>query len=45
MGGDPKTIHQIAFVKQSKNIDGETAYDTQSMFVLTVLEKIKKTGL
>ena len=33
------------FVKQSKNIDGETAYDTQSMFVLTVLEKIKKTGL
>ena len=42
---DPKTIHQIVFVgqlkmKTVKNVDG-----TQSIFALTILEKIKEARL
>ena len=36
---DPKTIQQIEFVGQLKNIDSENAVSTQSMLVLVILEK------
>ena len=42
---DPKVIQQIEFVEQLKKIEGVNADRTQSMFVLTVLEKIKETKL
>ena len=47
---DPKAIQQIEFVGQLKNLDADdNATDAgdndQSMFVLTVLEKIKETRL
>ena len=41
----PKAIKQIEFVIDIKNTDGKNADDTQSMFVLTVSEKIKDTRL
>ena len=40
---DPKAIQQIEFVGLLKNTDGVNPDCTQSMFVLTNLEKIKKT--
>ena len=40
---DPKAIQQIEFIGQLKNDGGKNADDTQSMFVLTILEKIKGT--
>ena len=42
---DPKSIQQIEFAGQLKNIDGVNADGTQSIFVLTILEKIKETRL
>ena len=33
------------FVGQLKNADGINADGTQNMFILTILEKIKETGL
>ena len=42
LDADPKEILQIEFVGQSKNVDGINADGTQSMFILTVLEKIKE---
>ena len=42
---DPKAIQQIEVVGQFKKIDGVNADGTQSMFVLTILEKIKETKL
>ena len=41
----PKAIQQIEFVGQLKNIDGINADGTQSMFILTVSEKLKETRL
>ena len=37
---DLKEIQQKEFVGQLKKTDGENADNTQSMFVLTILEKI-----
>ena len=42
---DRKGIQQIEFVEQLKNIDSINAYGAESMFVLTILEKIKETRL
>ena len=42
---DPKAIQQIEFVGQLKNIDGQNADGTQSMFVLTILKNVKETRL
>ena len=40
---DPKAIQQIELIGQLKNYDGENAGCTQSMFVLTISEKLKET--
>ena len=45
LNAGPKTIQQIELIGQSKNNDSKNAYDTQSMFVLTTLEKSKETRL
>ena len=42
---DQKTIQQTEFVGELRNVDGINADGTQSMFVLTILEKIKETRL
>ena len=42
LDADPKAILQIEFIGQLKNEDGINADETQSMFVLTILEKIKR---
>ena len=42
---DPKTIQQVKFVGQLKKVYGVDANCTQSMLVLTILEKIKETRL
>ena len=42
---DRKTIQDIEFVGQLYNVDGVNADGKQSMFVLTILEKIKETRL
>ena len=42
---DQKTIQQIKFVEELRNVDGINADGTQSMFILTILEKIKETRL
>ena len=39
---DLKAFQQIKYVVHLKNVDGENADGTQSMFILTILEKIKK---
>ena len=41
---DPKAIQQIDFVEQLKN-PGDAVAANESMFVLTILEKIKETRL
>ena len=38
-------IQEIGFVWQWKNIDGVNTAGTESIFVLTILEKIKETRL
>ena len=45
LDADPKAIQQIEFVGQLKNTDGVNADGTQSMFVLTILEKINEMRL
>ena len=45
LDADPKAIQQIEFVAQIKNVDGINADGMESMFVLTVLEKMKETRL
>ena len=45
LDADPKAIQQIEFVGQLKNTDGINADGTQSMFVLTILEKINEMRL
>ena len=45
LDADPKAIQQIEFVGQLKNLDSINVDGTQSMFVLTILEKIKETRL
>ena len=42
---DLKAIQQIELVRQLKKEDGINAGGTQNMFILTILEKIKETGL
>ena len=38
---DPKSIEQIEFVGQLKNVAGINADGAESMFILTILEKIQ----
>ena len=45
LDADPKAIQEIEFVWQLKNLGRINANRTQSMFVLTILEKIKETRL
>ena len=42
LDGDPKATQQIEFVGQLKKLDNTNA-NAESMFVLTILEKIKET--
>ena len=35
----------MEFVGQLKNVDGTNAHGAESMVILTILEKIKETGL
>ena len=43
LDADPKAIKQIEFVGQLKNEDSVNTDGAESMFILTILEKIKKT--
>ena len=45
LNADPKAINQIEFAGQLKNTDDVNAGGTQSMFVFTILEKIKEMWL
>ena len=45
LDADPKAIQEIEFVGQLKNEDGINTDGTQSIFILTILEKIKETRL
>ena len=45
LDADPKAIQQIELAGQLKNTDGVNADGEQSMFVLTILEKIKEARL
>ena len=45
LDADPKVIQQIEFIGQLKNDHGDDLDGTQSMFVWTILEKIKETRL
>ena len=42
---DPKAIQQVEFVRQLKNKDSMNTYGTQSMLILTMLDKIKEMRL
>ena len=42
---EPKTIKQVEFIEQLRNNDDENDDGAQSMFVSTILEKIKKKRL
>ena len=42
---DPKAIQLVEFIEQTQNTDGQYAGGTRSIFVLTILEKIKETRL
>ena len=42
LDADPKATQQIEFVGQLKNTDGINADAKQSMFILTILEKIRE---
>ena len=44
LDADPKAIQQIEFIGQLQNAVNETVAN-ESMFVLTILEKIKETRL
>ena len=45
LDADPKAIQQVEFIEQLKYVDGINANGTLSIFVLTALEKIRKTIL
>ena len=45
LDADAKAIQQIKFVGQLKNVDGMNADRAESIFILTILEKIKETRL
>ena len=45
LDADPKAIQQKEFGEQLKYNDDENADSTKSVFVLTILEKIKETRL
>ena len=45
LDADPKTIQQIEFVEQLKNVNGINADGTQNMFILMILEKISEMRL
>ena len=45
LDADTKAVQQIEFIRQLKNDAGQNADGIQSMFVLTVLEKIKEARL
>ena len=42
LDADPKAIYQIQFVVQLKEVDSVNTHDAESIFVLTISEKIKK---
>ena len=42
LDANPKAIQEIQFVRQFKNVDGINADGAESMFILTILEKLKK---
>ena len=45
LNADPKAIHQIEFVGQLKNVGNTNADGAESMFILTILEKMKEMRL
>ena len=45
LDANQKPIQQIEFFGQSKNVDGTNADEAESMFILTILEKIEETRL
>ena len=45
LDGDPKAIQKVEYVGQLKNVDGITTDGIQSMFILTIFEKIKEKRL
>ena len=45
LDADSKAIQQIEFVGQLKKEDGPNADEAQSMFVFTILARIKETRL
>ena len=49
LDADPKAIQQIKFVRQLNNVDNDyndtDANETQLIFILMILEKIKETRL
>ena len=45
MRSDPKAVYQIELIGQLKTVYGINANETQNVFVLLSLEKIKETRL
>ena len=45
LDANQKAIQQIEFFGQLKNVDGMNAGEAESMFILTILEKIEETRL
>ena len=45
LDADPKTIQQIELGRQLNDVDGTNADGAKSMFIFTVLEKIKEERL
>ena len=46
LDADAKTIQQIEFVEELKKLDDDDANNgAESMFILTILEKVKETIL
>ena len=45
LNADPEAIQQIEFVGQSKELNNDNNNNVESMFTLTILEKIKERKL
>ena len=45
LNADPKASQQIEFVGQSKELNNDNYNNVESMFILTLLEKIKERKL
>ena len=45
LNADPKASQQIKFVGQSKELNNDNNNNVESMFILTILEKIKERKL